>query len=378
MPEPTVDRKPCFDVPKRKDEDFILDYPSKPSGWAMFRAIGSPRYSLAPMVAGSDLPFRMLVREHGCQLCFSPMYHARVFTESAACRDSMHQTNGNDTPLIVQLAGHDPKVVLEAAQLVEKDCAAVDLNLGCPQGIARKGVYGAYLATNWPAVYEVVNTLHRKLSIPVTCKIRLQHDDEDPMKPDVPRTLAYVRMLLDAGCQMLTVHARTTAMKGQGAPYYDVVAKIAQEINGKVPLVVNGAVDSVEKAALVMEQIGAVAVMAGVPILANPGVFNPKMQNPDLADLKDMCRRYISITDSLDNVDDKSKRKLIRAHVMRMMKGRVTSESMQNLAEFRDSADLVARLGAVVAAKDEHTPAGPKGSGDQRDSSEALSPSNTE
>jgi tRNA-dihydrouridine synthase 1 len=36
-------------------------------------------------------------------------------------------------------------MLLNACRLVEGNCDGVDLNLGCPQMIAKKGYYGAYL-----------------------------------------------------------------------------------------------------------------------------------------------------------------------------------------------------------------------------------------
>lgn len=46
-----------------------------------------------------------------------------------------------------------------AAKLVEKHCDAIDVNLGCPQSIAKRGTYGAFLQDNWPLLEKIGKTV---------------------------------------------------------------------------------------------------------------------------------------------------------------------------------------------------------------------------
>ena len=44
-----------------------------------------------------------------------------------------------DRPLYAQFCGDDPEVLVSAGKHLEDQVDAIDLNCGCPQGIARKG-----------------------------------------------------------------------------------------------------------------------------------------------------------------------------------------------------------------------------------------------
>jgi tRNA-dihydrouridine synthase 1 len=112
------------------------------------------------------------------------------------------------------------------------------LNLGCPQGIARKGRYGAFLMKEKQIVQQIVSTLSNHLKIPVTVKIRIF--------PDVQETLSFCDMLQEAGADLLTVHGRTKEMNKTAVRECDwkIIRQIKQRL--KIPVLANGGIETFE------------------------------------------------------------------------------------------------------------------------------------
>ena len=61
---------------------------------------------------------------------------------------------------------------------VQHECDGVDLNLGCPQGIARRGRYGSWLQDEWQLIYDMVSSVAQQCKLPITVKIRVFDDDD--------------------------------------------------------------------------------------------------------------------------------------------------------------------------------------------------------
>ena len=211
------------------------------------------------------------------------MFHSRIFSENPHYRSTQFTTNQYDRPLIVQFCGDNPETMLKAAKLVEDQCDAVDVNLGCPQNIAKKGHYGSYLQDEWELIESIVKTLHQGLKVPVTCKIRMFHD--------VKKTVKYAKMIEAAGAQLLTVHGRLREQKGHntGLADWSQIKRVVEAV--KIPVIANGNILSIEDCEKCMRETGAVGVMSAEAHLYNPALFSGK-----ILPIWEMVAEYLEIS----------------------------------------------------------------------------------
>ncbi|POS84083.1 hypothetical protein EPUL_006104 [Erysiphe pulchra] len=271
-----------------------LRNPLKLHGRAFYESIGSPKFVLAPMVDQSEFAWRLLTRSFlsspssSSLLTYTPMLHARLFAETPKFRDAHFQPirtsltshsllpnaesylDGNpklDRPLFVQFCANKPSELLAAAKYVSPYCDAIDLNLGCPQGIAKKGKYGAFLQEDQELIFSLINILHEKLDIPVTAKIRILDTKE--------KTLAYAQNVLKAGASIITVHGRTREMKGHktGLADWSVIRYLRENLPSDTVLFANGNILKNEDIAICLEATGADAVMSAEGNLYDPAIF---------------------------------------------------------------------------------------------------------
>ena len=215
------------------------------------------------------------------------MLHARLFSGTQKFRESHFQPvqqnsesgyqasgkpwlDGNpstDRPLFVQFCANKADELLEAARHVEPYCDAVDLNLGCPQGIARTGHYGAFLQEDWDTIYKLINKLHLALSVPVTAKMRILESKE--------RTLEYAKMILSAGASIITVHGRRREQKGHnmGVADWSHIRYLRDNLPTDTVIFANGNILNRNDVQPCLEATGADAVMSAEGNLSDPTIF---------------------------------------------------------------------------------------------------------
>ncbi|TBU40847.1 FMN-linked oxidoreductase [Dichomitus squalens] len=242
------------------------------------------------MVNQSDLPFRILVRQYDASLVYTQMLlPERLLNDTEYLefhRRGLHDTP--DAPVVVQLCGNDPEVVVRAARTVVDKADAIDLNLGCPQDAAGEGHYGGYLLEkkDWPLVESIVSALSHSLPVPVSTKIRLCQNTA--LTSDLGVRLEA------AGSSWITLHARhvSARRRRQGAADLEQVRVLKETVG--VPVVSNGNVRTWEDVQANRKMTGADGVMVGETLLANPCLFANVTPDPVKISLEylEVCREH--------------------------------------------------------------------------------------
>ncbi|KAI5179537.1 tRNA-dihydrouridine synthase 1, partial [Pancytospora epiphaga] len=196
--------------------------------------VNKPWKFLAPMVSNSDEAYRRLAKRYGADLCYTEMVHCKNYNtgKKNPTNNYWYTTSPEDRPLVVQICGNDPDTMLETCLSVQSVCDAIDINFGCPQEIARKGHYGAFLMDDMPLIKKIVTHISSNISIPLFCKIRVF--------PLITQTVEYAKMLEESGCALLVVHGRTREQRGQnsGLASWEHIRAVKAQLS--IPVIANG------------------------------------------------------------------------------------------------------------------------------------------
>jgi len=224
---------------------------------------------IAPMAGVTDRPFRQLCRRLGAGYAVSEMISSRpdLWHTPKTTRRANHA--GEPGPIAVQIAGTEPALMADAARY-NIDCGAqiIDINMGCPaRKVCSKWAGSALMqdpALALAIIEAVVGTCAPR-GVPVTLKMRSGWSQAHKNAP------ALAVQAQSAGVQMIVVHGRTREQGYSGQAEYDTVAAVKAAVS--VPVVVNGDIDSPEKARSVLAATGADALMIGRAAQGRPWIF---------------------------------------------------------------------------------------------------------
>jgi nifR3 family TIM-barrel protein len=226
------------------------------------------RLVLAPLAGIGNWFVRLQARRFGAGLVTSEMVSSfglaygneRTVTEFLRIHPDEH-------PVSIQLFGHDPAIMREAAAMVaDAGADLIDLNMGCPVRKVCKTGAGAALLEDHPKAISIAAAAREGSGLPVTAKLRQGRAPGDRTGIDLAHRLA-----TEAGVAGITFHPRHASQQHAGTPNYALARELAESL--PVPVILSGGLSDEPAALAAFEQSNAAAVMLARGALGNPWRF---------------------------------------------------------------------------------------------------------
>jgi tRNA-dihydrouridine synthase B len=236
----------------------------------------SPGLVLSPMSGVTTRPFRRLVKElnpGAVGLVVSEFVSVEGMTRGSQRTLEMMRFSEEERPYCVQIFGYDVARMTDAALMVQDFGAdIVDINCGCPAPKVVKRGGGCELMRQPDHLKEIIRSVRKAVSIPLTIKIRAGWDEESRNAFEI------ARMAEGEGVEAVAIHGRTRSQLYRGDADWDLVQEIAEVLS--IPVLGSGDVVCRESAKERLK--GKVAgLFIGRAALWNPFIFSEILHDQD-------------------------------------------------------------------------------------------------
>lgn len=223
---------------------------------------------LAPLAGYSDLPFRLLCREYGCQTACTEMISAKGLVFESPGTKQLLATGPADRPLVVQLFGSEAAYFEQAMKiLLDRGFVSFDLNAGCPVRKVVKTGAGAALLRDPDRLVRLAGVmvdLAGKGRVGV--KLRSGWDAATRLQAEVFQELERI------GIGWIAVHPRTARQGFSGRADWAFIRGVQDTV--AIPVLAGGDLFTAEDGVRCLEQTGAAGVMFARGALNNPMIFS--------------------------------------------------------------------------------------------------------
>ena len=222
---------------------------------------------LAPMEDVTDIPFRLICKKLGADVMYTEFVNSEGLVRQSEKTHRKMMFLPEERPFGIQIYGGEGASMEGAARMAEElQPDLIDINCGCwVRNVAGHGA-GAGLLRDLTKMQQIISSVVNAVKLPVTVKTRLGWDSQSIQIIDV------AKMVEDTGARALTIHCRTRAQGHKGDPDYAWIPKVKQHV--KIPIIVNGGIETPQQAKMVFDATGCDGVMIARGAIQNPWVFN--------------------------------------------------------------------------------------------------------
>jgi nifR3 family TIM-barrel protein len=310
----------------------------------------------SPMAGCTDLAYRRVAREFGCQIAFTEMVKDRPVVERNPRTLDMLRTAAWDRPLGMQVVGRDPALMAEAARVLEELGAdVIDVNLGCPVPKVVDDGCGAALLREPEQVGRILDAMVAAVRVPVTIKMRTGFGEGDDRN-----FLEIARRAGDHGAGAITVHGRTRKQMYAGFSNHEAIRAVKEVAS--VPVVGNGDIRTGADARRMLENTGCDGVMVARGALGNPWLYREieayletgaVPEPPTIAERGAVLRRHFGYLREIH--DDEHACKAVRRVIHWFVKGAAGSAALRDranrLSTVAEVEGLIADFEGVAGSK---------------------------